>query len=93
MAGWMSLRLAALRNWSRRRERLMRLSLTGLPKFFFMLYDTPDRVQHMMWASGIGSILVTTDVSPELSTRIEDTIADAMPCSLPFSNKTDETLS
>jgi predicted AlkP superfamily phosphohydrolase/phosphomutase len=32
------------------RERLMRFELDRFSEgFFFMLYDTPDRVQHMMW--------------------------------------------
>lgn len=32
------------------RERLMRLELDRLKEgFFFLLYDTPDRVQHMLW--------------------------------------------
>jgi predicted AlkP superfamily phosphohydrolase/phosphomutase len=55
------------------RERLMRFELDRFSEgFFFMLYDTPDRVQHMMWRfrdpehPGYES-----DVSPELSTRIE----------------------
>jgi len=32
------------------RERLMRFELDRLTEgFFFLLYDTPDRVQHMLW--------------------------------------------
>ncbi|HEX7896067.1 MAG TPA: alkaline phosphatase family protein [Terriglobales bacterium] len=32
------------------RERLMRHELSGFKEgFFFLLYDTPDRVQHMLW--------------------------------------------
>ena len=56
------------------RERLMRFELDRFNEgFFFMLYDTPDRVQHMMWRfrdrehPGF-----EPDLSPELSTRIEE---------------------
>jgi len=56
------------------RERLMRFELDRFTEgFFFMLYDTPDRVQHMMWRfrdrehPGF-----EPDLSPELSTRIEE---------------------
>jgi len=32
------------------RERMMRFELAGFNEgFFFLLYDTPDRVQHMVW--------------------------------------------
>src|SRR5207244_6316803 len=41
--------------------------------FFFMLYDTPDRVQHMMWRFRDREHPgYEPDVSPELSTRIDE---------------------
>jgi predicted AlkP superfamily phosphohydrolase/phosphomutase len=56
------------------RERLMRFELDRFNEgFFFMLYDTPDRVQHMLWRfrdrehPGF-----EPDLSPELSMRIEE---------------------
>jgi predicted AlkP superfamily phosphohydrolase/phosphomutase len=56
------------------RERLMRFELDRFDEgFFFMLFDTPDRVQHMLWRfrdrehPGF-----EPDLSPELATRIEE---------------------
>ena len=56
------------------RERLMQFELGRFSEgLFFMLYDTPDRVQHMMWRfrdrqhPGF-----EPDLSPELATRIEE---------------------
>ena len=56
------------------RERLMRFELDRFNEgFFFMLYDTPDRVQHMMWRFRDREHPgYEPDVSPELSTRIEE---------------------
>src|SRR5437899_2903293 len=56
------------------RERLMRFELDRFNEgFFFMLYDTPDRVQHMMWRFRDREHPgYDPDVSPELSTRIEE---------------------
>src|SRR2546427_6415925 len=56
------------------RERLMRFELDRFDEgFFFMLYDTPDRVQHMMWRFRDREHPgYEPDVSPELSTRIEE---------------------
>ncbi len=56
------------------RERAMRFELDRFSEgFFFMLFDTPDRVQHMLWRfrdrehPGF-----EPDRSPELATRIEE---------------------
>jgi predicted AlkP superfamily phosphohydrolase/phosphomutase len=56
------------------RERLMRFELDRFSEgLFFMLFDTPDRVQHMLWRfrdrehPGF-----EPDASPELATRIEE---------------------
>ncbi len=56
------------------RERAMRFELDRFSEgLFFMLFDTPDRVQHMLWRfrdrehPGF-----EPDLSPELATRIEE---------------------
>ena len=56
------------------RERAMRFELDRFTEgFFFMLFDTPDRVQHMLWRfrdrehPGF-----EPDLSPELASRIEE---------------------
>lgn len=56
------------------RERTMRFELDRFSEgFFFMLFDTPDRVQHMLWRfrdrehPGF-----EPGLSPELATRIEE---------------------
>jgi predicted AlkP superfamily phosphohydrolase/phosphomutase len=56
------------------RERTMRFELDRFTEgLFFMLFDTPDRVQHMLWRfrdrehPGF-----EPDLSPELATRIEE---------------------
>jgi predicted AlkP superfamily phosphohydrolase/phosphomutase len=56
------------------RERAMRFELDRFSEgLFFMLFDTPDRVQHMLWRfrdrehPGFDR-----DLSPELATRIEE---------------------
>jgi predicted AlkP superfamily phosphohydrolase/phosphomutase len=56
------------------RERTMRFELDRFSEgLFFMLFDTPDRVQHMLWRfrdrehPGF-----EPDLSPELATRIEE---------------------
>jgi predicted AlkP superfamily phosphohydrolase/phosphomutase len=58
----------------RERERMMQFELDRFTEgFFFMLFDTPDRVQHMMWRfrdrqhPGFNP-----DLNPELATRIEE---------------------
>ena len=66
--------LAAVRTGAGERERTMRFELDRFSEgFFFMLFDTPDRVQHMLWRfrdrehPGF-----EPDLSPELATRIEE---------------------
>jgi predicted AlkP superfamily phosphohydrolase/phosphomutase len=56
------------------REKVMRFELDRFHEgFFFMLFDTPDRVQHMMWRfrdpkhPGF-----EPDLAPELATRVEE---------------------
>ena len=56
------------------RERMMHLELSRFAEgFFFTLFDTPDRVQHMLWRfrdrqhPGF-----QPDLAPELATRIEE---------------------
>jgi predicted AlkP superfamily phosphohydrolase/phosphomutase len=58
----------------RERERLMQFELDRLTEgLFFILFDTPDRVQHMLWRfrdrehPGFDG-----DLAPELKTRIEE---------------------
>jgi predicted AlkP superfamily phosphohydrolase/phosphomutase len=55
------------------RERLMRYELDRFREgLFFMLYDTPDRVQHMLWRfRDSGHPGHDPDLSPELATSIE----------------------
>lgn len=56
------------------RERLMRFELERFSEgLFFMLYDTPDRVQHMMWRfRDREHPYFNPDCDPELATRIEE---------------------
>jgi predicted AlkP superfamily phosphohydrolase/phosphomutase len=56
------------------RERLMRFELDRFSEgLFFMLYDTPDRVQHMMWRfRDREHPYFNADADPELATRIEE---------------------
>jgi len=58
----------------RERERTLEFELNRFTEgFFYMLFDTPDRVQHMLWRfrdprhPGF-----EPDLSPELATRIEE---------------------
>ena len=56
------------------RERMMKFELERFNEgLFFMVYDTPDRVQHMMWRfrdqRHPGFV---HDLAPELATRIEE---------------------
>jgi len=56
------------------RERMVKFELDRFSEgFFFTLYDTPDRVQHMMWrfrdAEHPG---FEKDLAPALATRIEE---------------------
>ena len=56
------------------RERLMRFELNRFSEgLFFMLYDTPDRVQHMMWRfRDPQHPYFNRDADPGLATRIEE---------------------
>jgi predicted AlkP superfamily phosphohydrolase/phosphomutase len=56
------------------RERMMRFELRRFTEgFFFTLFDTPDRVQHMLWRfRDPGHPGFEPDVTPELATRIEE---------------------
>ena len=57
----------------RERERIMRHELNRFQEgFFFILYDTPDRVQHMMWRFRDPEHPgYEADLARELETRIE----------------------
>jgi predicted AlkP superfamily phosphohydrolase/phosphomutase len=56
------------------RERAMRFELDRFYEgLFFTLFDTPDRVQHMLWRfRDRGHPGFEPDLSPELATRIEE---------------------
>jgi predicted AlkP superfamily phosphohydrolase/phosphomutase len=56
------------------RERMMRFELERFSEgLFFMLYDTPDRVQHMMWRfRDREHPCFNADADRELATRIEE---------------------
>jgi predicted AlkP superfamily phosphohydrolase/phosphomutase len=56
------------------RERVMRFELDRFNEgFFFILFDTPDRVQHMMWRfRDPNHPGYEPDLAPELATRIEE---------------------
>jgi predicted AlkP superfamily phosphohydrolase/phosphomutase len=56
------------------RERTMRFELDRFTEgLFFMLFDTPDRVQHMLWRfRDREHPAFEPDLSPELATRIEE---------------------
>jgi predicted AlkP superfamily phosphohydrolase/phosphomutase len=58
----------------RERECMMRFELDRFGEgLFFMLYDTPDRVQHMMWRFRDSQHPgFERDLAPELATRIEE---------------------
>jgi predicted AlkP superfamily phosphohydrolase/phosphomutase len=56
------------------RERALRFELERFSEgLFFMLFDTPDRVQHMLWRfRDREHPNFEPDLSPELATRIEE---------------------
>ena len=56
------------------RERLMRFELDRFAEgFFFLLYDTPDRVQHMLWRfRDTGHPGYEPDLARDFSTLIEE---------------------
>ncbi len=58
----------------RERERMMQFELGRFTEgLFYMLFDTPDRVQHMLWRfRDPGHPCFEPDLSPELATRIEE---------------------
>ncbi len=58
----------------RERERVMRFELDRFTEgFFFTLFDTPDRVQHMMWRFRDPKHPgYEAGLAPELATRIEE---------------------
>jgi predicted AlkP superfamily phosphohydrolase/phosphomutase len=75
------------------RERTMRFELDRFSEgLFFMLFDTPDRVQHMLWRfrdrehPGF-----EPDLSPELATRIEEHYRRCDALLSPVLEKVDET--
>src|SRR5581483_9318917 len=57
----------------REREQLMRFELDRMKEgFFFMLFDTPDRLQHMMWRfRDVGHPMHNRDADRDFTTRIE----------------------
>jgi predicted AlkP superfamily phosphohydrolase/phosphomutase len=74
------------------RERTMRFELDRFKEgFFFMLFDTPDRVQHMLWRfrdrehPGF-----EPDLSPELATKIEEQYSRCDALLSPVLEKVDE---
>ena len=74
------------------RERAMRFELDRFSEgLFFMLFDTPDRVQHMLWRfrdrehPGFDP-----DLSPELATRIEEHYRRCDSLLTPVLDKVDE---
>ena len=74
------------------RERTMRFELDRFSEgFFFILFDTPDRVQHMLWRfrdrehPGF-----EPDLSPELATRIEEHYSRCDSLLSPVLDKVDE---
>jgi predicted AlkP superfamily phosphohydrolase/phosphomutase len=74
------------------RERTMRFELDRFHEgFFFMLFDTPDRVQHMLWRfrdrehPGF-----EPDLSPELATKIEEQYSRCDALLSPVLDKVDE---
>jgi predicted AlkP superfamily phosphohydrolase/phosphomutase len=57
----------------RERERMMTHELDRMDEgFFFCLFDTPDRVQHMFWRFGEEHPANSSPVKPELGRAIEN---------------------
>jgi predicted AlkP superfamily phosphohydrolase/phosphomutase len=76
----------------RERQRMMQFELDRFAEgFFFMLFDTPDRVQHMLWRFRDPSHpCFDRDLAPKFATRIEEHYAqcdDLLSCVL---DKVDE---
>ncbi|HEV2728850.1 MAG TPA: alkaline phosphatase family protein, partial [Terriglobales bacterium] len=74
------------------RERLMRLELDRFNEgFFFLLYDTPDRVQHMLWRFRDREHPgYEPDLAREFSTLIEQHYARCDKLLSPVLDKADE---
>lgn len=74
------------------RERLMRFELDRFQEgFFFLLYDTPDRVQHMLWRFRDPEHPgYEPDLAREYSTRIEQHYARCDQLLAPILDKMDE---
>ncbi|MBO0912290.1 MAG: alkaline phosphatase family protein [Acidobacteria bacterium] len=74
------------------RERLMRFELDRFEEgFFFLLYDTPDRVQHMFWRfRDPGHPLYQADLARDFSSLVEEHYARCDRLLAPVLRKTDE---
>lgn len=74
------------------RERLMRFELDRFGEgFFFLLYDTPDRVQHMLWRfRDAGHPGYEPDLAREYSTLIEQHYARCDQLLTPILDRIDE---
>jgi predicted AlkP superfamily phosphohydrolase/phosphomutase len=74
------------------RERLMRFELDRfIEGFFFLLYDTPDRVQHMLWRfRDPEHPFYDPDTAKQYSTAIEEHYARCDKLLSPVLDKTDE---
>jgi len=74
------------------RERLMRFELDRFREgFFFILFDTPDRVQHMMWRFRDPQHPgYQPDLAPGLATRIEEHYQRCDALLTPVLDKVDE---
>ena len=74
------------------RERLMRFELNCFTEgFFFLLYDTPDRVQHMLWRfRDPGHPGYEPDLAREYSTLIEQHYARCDKLLAPVLDKVDD---
>jgi len=74
------------------RERLMRFELDRFDEgFFFLLFDTPDRVQHMLWRfRDPGHPGYQADLARDLASRVEEHYARCDRLLAPALAKTDE---
>jgi predicted AlkP superfamily phosphohydrolase/phosphomutase len=76
----------------RERERMMRFELGRFSEgLFFMLFDTPDRVQHMLWRfRDREHPCFEPDLAPEFATRIEEHYRQCDALLAPVLEKVDE---
>jgi predicted AlkP superfamily phosphohydrolase/phosphomutase len=76
----------------RERERMMRFELGRFSEgLFFMLFDTPDRVQHMLWRfRDREHPCFEPDSAPEFATRIEEHYRQCDALLAPVLEKVDE---